>query len=179
MSNNKTINKETIKFFNFELDALTLKKLLDFFAWFNISNLVLTIPIYAFLTPTIVLKIEPALSEYFAYGVVITILGCISYFFRYSPFMYVLMIGLLAFDFLFNINTLVNIFSKINLIEKLSSIKFEEEFCHLVLTESIFYNIINAVLPLLIYLIFFYFSYSYKKLIKCSGKISSNVICAQ
>ncbi|GEM_PF-5536453 len=67
----------------------------------------------------------------------------------------------------------------INLIDTLKEIKFEGERCYLILADYIFDSIYNEVNIIFGSIVMFYFSYSYKKLIKCSCKVSTNVICAQ
>ncbi len=64
MSDNEIVKKQTIKFFNFELDASNLKKILDFYAWFNVIDLILLIILHFFLLPDIVSQPEQVATSY-------------------------------------------------------------------------------------------------------------------
>lgn len=179
MSDNEIVKKQTIKFFNFELDASNLKKILDFYAWFNVIDLILLIILHFFLLPDILSQPEQVATSYLFNCILYVRAVCFIYFFRYSPYLYGIFIILGIFLLTTYNLKLKGMVGDINLIETLKEIKFEGERCYLILADYIFDSIYNEVNIIFGSIVMFYFSYSYKKLIKCSCKISGSLICAK
>jgi hypothetical protein len=161
----------TVKFFNFDLDALNLKKILDFYAWLIVAGLI------------VLLAIE-LISGRFDLHSVLEIFGEIAllgfgafccYFFRYSPYLHGILVVLCSYAHVDKISFLTKFRNDSYLIEKLKTIIFNEgkfNSIHAFFTESFFDNIPYYIDSFVIGVIFFYFAYAYQKLIRLN-KVSN------
>ena len=158
----------TIKFFKWDLDVANLKKILDFYAWANIFNLIVLIPMYVFLHLDFILGPGSLSAGYLFHSIVFVIIGSCFYFFRYSPYMHGLLVSVLTCMCVTDTNQLLKFAYDPYLIDKLSLINFQNNlnYMHYFFTECMFRNISYCTTPILFYSIFFYFAYSYKKLNK-------------
>ncbi len=185
--------KQTAKFFNFDIDVDTLKKILDFSAWFNILTIVL------------LFFIQIALTREFKAEAIIFLLLCdsilifCSYFFRYSIYFHSLDFGFICWSVIGKIGRFFEITNNQDLIQKLSDIRiniFSEttqnfidtniltkipapapgtirisdfsQPAHIFLKQCLSANIEILVSALITGAIFIYFAYSYQKLKKQS-----------
>jgi hypothetical protein len=156
----------TMKFFNFDLDVVNLKKILNLHAWFSISGIVLYIPM-SFLLGQYRFLADASEIWFICLG------GCCCYFFRYSPYMHGIFVIIDGYEFVDKINFLTKFNTDSYLIEKLKTTIFKEGIfnsIHEFFTRTIFTNAFNGISNFVIAVIFFYFAYSYQKLIKIHEK---------
>ena len=109
--------KNSVKFFNIDIDANTLKKILDLDAWFSIFTIVLLFSIQItfvgeFKVAFIILLL---LSD--------SILIFCSYFFRYSIYFHGLSFGFVCWLFVNKIEKFFEIANNQDLVQKLSHIR--------------------------------------------------------
>lgn len=185
--------KQTAKFFNFDIDVDTLKKILDFSAWLNILTIVLLFFIQ------IVFAGELKVSFVIFLLLSNFLLIFCSYFFRYSVYFHSLSFGFICWSVIGKIGRFFEITNNQDLIQKLSDIRiniFSETMqkfidthilakiseantgtikigilsqpTHIFLKQCLSANIEILVSALITGAIFIYFAYSYQKLKKQS-----------
>jgi len=155
----------TIKFFSFELEAISLKQILDFYAWFLIAEIILMLAIALLFDR---FNVGGIYGDLYLCGVIGTLGFCI-YRYRYSPYMHGLIIIAYGYSFGEKINYLKKFKTDSYLIEKFKNIIFNEgsfASIHDFFAESLCENISYYFNSFIMSLIFFYFAYSYKKLNK-------------
>jgi len=183
--------KQTAKFFNFDIDVDTLKKILDFDAWLSIF----IIGLLFFIQITFAGELKVSFVIFLLLSNFLLIF-C-SYFFRYSVCFHSLSFGFICWSVIGKIGRFFEITNNQDLIQKLSDIRiniFSEttqnfidtniltkipapgtirisdfsQPAHIFLKQCLLANIELLVSALITGPIFIYFAYSYQKLKKQS-----------
>ena len=165
MPQNSSTKLPSIKFFNVELEVISLKKILDFYAWFLIAEIIIMLAIALLFDR---FNVGGIYGDLYLCGVIGTLGFCI-YRYRYSPYMHGLIIIAYGYSFGEKINYLKKFKTDSYLIEKFKNIIFNEgtfASIHDFFAESLCENISYYFNGFFMSLIFFYFAYSYKKLNK-------------
>jgi hypothetical protein len=155
----------TIKFFNFDLDHSTLKKLLDLYAWVSVVEVLVFFIFWIIFYPKKYIEADMNTTYVVtATGFIFAVMTCFVYFFRYSVYMHgsliLFTILIIYFDTL-RFNQIIHDFS---LLEQIAKFRIDGEKLNAQLVEYAFFDVEKLALWLPVYCSFFYFAYGYRKL---------------